>query len=108
MAVDLARTHPFDPALLEEPWDWYRELRAKAPVFRDPFTGIFHLASYALVLEALRDFDTFSNRFAPAIGAGTDALVADPELAALAAKSYPPSTPCSPPTRPSTGASAVS
>jgi cytochrome P450 len=91
MAVDLARTHPFDPALLLDPWDWYRELRAKAPVFRDPFTGIFHVASYELVLEALRDFETFSNRFAPAMtGGGLAALAGDPELAALAAKSYPP------------------
>jgi cytochrome P450 len=90
MTVDLARTHPFDPALLESPWAWYRELRSRAPVFRDPFTGIFHVASYDLVLEALRDFETFSNRFAPAMGGGSAAFAADPELAALAAKSYPP------------------
>ncbi|HTO09708.1 MAG TPA: cytochrome P450 [Myxococcota bacterium] len=90
MPVDLARTHPFDPALLEDPWAWYAELRARAPVFRDPFTGIFHVASYELVLAALRDFETFSNRFAPAMGAGAGALSGDPELAELAAKSYPP------------------
>ena len=41
MKLDLAKVHPFDPALLESPWDWYRQLRAEAPVFRDPFTGIF-------------------------------------------------------------------
>jgi cytochrome P450 len=91
MAVDLAKTHPFDPSVLESPWEYYRRLRAEAPVFRDPFLGIFHVASYDLVLEAVRDVETFSNRFAPAMGgAGLSALAGDPELEALAARSYPP------------------
>jgi cytochrome P450 len=91
MALELAKTHPFDPAILESPWQYYRQLRAEAPVFRDPSLGIFHVASYALVLEALRDFETFSNRFAPAMGgAGLAALAGDPELQALSAKAYPP------------------
>ena len=48
-------------------------------MFRDPFLGIFHVASYALVLEAVRDVETFSNRFAPAMGgAGLAALAGDP------------------------------
>jgi len=90
VAVDLAKTHPFDPAVLESPWEYYRALRAEAPVFRDPFTGIFHVASYDLVLEALRDFETWSNRFAPAMGASAQAEIAgDPELEAMRAKSYP-------------------
>ena len=50
----LDATHPFDPAVLEDPWDYYRRLRAEAPVYRDPHTGIFHVSSYALVLEAVR------------------------------------------------------
>jgi cytochrome P450 len=91
MAVDLAKTHPFDPAVLESPWEYCRKLRAEAPVFRDPFLGIFHVASYDLVLAAVRDVETFSNRFAPAMGAaGRAALAGDPELEALAAKSHPP------------------
>jgi cytochrome P450 len=90
MPFDLAKTHPFDPAVLESPWEYYRALRAEAPVFRDPFTGIFHVASYDLVLEALRDFETFSNRFAPSMGGAALAeLAGDPELAAMSEKSYP-------------------
>jgi cytochrome P450 len=90
VSVDLAKTHPFDPAVLESPWEYYRQLRREAPVFRDPFTGIFHVASYELVLEALRDPETWSNRFAPAMGGGAAAeLAGDPELAAMAQKSYP-------------------
>src|SRR5262245_34489705 len=89
--VDLERTHPFDPAVLESPWDYDRALRHRAPVFRDPFTGIHHVASHTLVRAALRDGETFSNRFAPAMtGGGLAALSGDPELDALRAKSYPP------------------
>jgi len=89
--LDLATVHPFDPAVLESPWDWYHQLRAEAPVFRDPFTGIFHVASYDGVVAAVRDFETFSNRFGAAMGAGKGAALADdPELESLRAKSYPP------------------
>jgi cytochrome P450 len=87
MSLDLAKTHPFDPALLESPWEYYRALRAKAPVFRDPFTGIFHVASYERVLEVLRDFETFSNRFAPAMGGAQS--TGDAELDRLRAEAVP-------------------
>jgi len=90
VTVDLAKTHPFDRAVLESPWEYYRALRAQAPVFRDPFTGIFHVASYDLVLEVLRDFETWSNRFAPSMGGAALAQIAgDPELEAMREKSYP-------------------
>jgi cytochrome P450 len=76
--------------VLESPWAYYRALRAEAPVFRDPFTGLFHVASYDLVLEVLRDFETWSNRFAPAMGASALAEIAgDPELEAMRERSYP-------------------
>jgi cytochrome P450 len=88
MAIDLATTHPFDPGVLESPWEYYRALRAHAPVFRDPFLGLYHVAGYELVLEALRDHETFSSRFAPAMGAGVP--LGDPELEAMRAESYPP------------------
>jgi cytochrome P450 len=83
--LDLAKTHPFDPAVLESPWEYFRALREQAPVFRDPFTGIFHVASYEHVLEAIRDFETFSNRFAPAMGSGSHST-GDEELDRLRAE----------------------
>jgi cytochrome P450 len=88
MALDLATTHPFDPSVLASPWEYYRQLRTHAPVFRDPFLGLYHVAGYDLVVEALRDFETFSSRFAPAMGAG--APLGDPELDALREKAWPP------------------
>ena len=37
----LSDFHPFDPAVLEDPWEFNRRLRREAPVYRDPHTGIF-------------------------------------------------------------------
>lgn len=59
--------NPFDPAVQEDPWDYYALLRREAPVHRDPHTGIFMVSSYPLVLEAVKDWERFSNRFAAAM-----------------------------------------
>ncbi len=59
--------NPFDPALLTEPWDYYRQLREEAPVYRHPGTGLFLVSSFALVSEALADWETYSTRFAQAM-----------------------------------------
>ena len=89
MSGSLAAIHPFDPAVLESPWDYYRRLRAEAPVHRDPHTGIFHVASYELVMEAVKDHELYSNRFAPAMGGSLAGSNPDPELVALAERAYP-------------------
>ncbi len=57
MPSPLDEIHPFDPAILESPWDYYRQLRSEAPVYRDPHTGIFHVASYDLVIEAVKNHE---------------------------------------------------
>ena len=85
----LDSVHPFDPAILESPWDYYARLRAEAPVYRDPHTGIFHVASHALVLEALKRPEIYSNRFAPAMGGLLAGDPQDPELRELAQRAYP-------------------
>ena len=89
MAPTLDEIHPFDPAVLESPWDYYRQLRAEAPVYRDPHTGIFHVASYDLVMEVVKNHDVYSNRFAPAMGGSLAAGSKDPELEKLAERAYP-------------------
>jgi cytochrome P450 len=86
----LAEVHPFDPAILESPWAFNARLRAEAPVYRDPHTGIFHVSSYELVLEALRNHAVYSNRFAPSMGGALAGASADPELQELAKRAYPP------------------
>jgi len=64
--------HPFDPAVQEDPWEYYALLRREAPVYRDPQTGIFMVSSHALVVEALRRWEDFSNRFGVALGGSGD------------------------------------
>lgn len=89
MRAPLDDLHPFDPAVLESPWEYYARLRAEAPVHRDRHTGIFHVASHALVLEALKQPEIYSNRFAPAMGGSLAGDSPDPELRELAKRAYP-------------------
>ncbi len=89
MPPTLDEIHPFDPAVLESPWDYYRQLRAEAPVYRDPHTGIFHVATYDLVMEVVKNHEVYSNRFAPAMGGSLAAGSKDPELEKLAERAYP-------------------
>jgi cytochrome P450 len=60
--------NPFDPAVQEDPWDYYSLLRREAPVYKDPHTGLFMVSSYELVMEVLKNWELFSNRFAAAMG----------------------------------------
>jgi cytochrome P450 len=87
MPSDLADFHPFDPAILESPWEFNRRLRAQAPVYRDPHTGLFLVSSFDLVLEVIKDHETYSSRFAPAMGG--QGLASDPRIAELQSRSYP-------------------
>ena len=89
MPSSLDEIHPFDPAVLESPWDYYRQLRSEAPVYRDPHTGIFHVATYDLVMEAVKNHEVYSNRFAPAMGGAIAAAGEDEELKDLAQRAYP-------------------
>jgi cytochrome P450 len=78
-AVDrpLESYNPFDPAVQEDPWDYYRLLREQAPVYKDPTTGLYMVSSYELVCEVIKNWETFSNRFGLAMGGGdSNALTA--------------------------------
>ncbi len=71
-ATPLAAIHPFSPETLADPHDYNRRLRAEAPVYREPNTGLFLVSSYDAVVEAVQDWETFSNRFAQAMGSGRE------------------------------------
>ena len=60
--------NPFDPAVQEDPWHYYALLRREAPVYKDPHTGLFMVSSYDLVVQVLKDWELFSNRFGVAMG----------------------------------------
>jgi cytochrome P450 len=51
----------FDPAVAECPYPTYRFLRDEAPVWRDPFTGMYVISRYDDVRPILLDNERFSN-----------------------------------------------
>ena len=83
----LETLNPFDPSLLSDPWDYYRRVRERAPVYREPNTGIFLISSFSAVSAVLRDWERFSNRFARAMGGLGQP---PPEVMEVAEHGYPP------------------
>ena len=78
---------PFDPDVMSCPHEYNRRMRAEAPIYRCPHTGIFFVFDYDTIREVAADHGTFSNRFGQAMRAGGEI---DPRLAAEMAKGYPP------------------
>ena len=58
----------FDDVTLRCPYHFDRTLRASAPVYRDPQSGVYIIATYELVREAHRKVEVFSNEFTLARG----------------------------------------
>lgn len=85
-AAPLETLNPFDPSLLSDPWDYYRRVRERAPVYREPNTGIFLISSFSAVSAVLRDWERFSNRFARAMGGLGQP---PPEVLEVAKQGYP-------------------
>jgi cytochrome P450 len=52
---------PFDPAVLADPFPWYRELRNEAPLYHVEERDYWVLTRYADVFAAIRDHQTFSS-----------------------------------------------
>ncbi len=78
--------HPFDPAVLASPFEFDRALRARAPVHRDPHTGLFLVAAYERVVEVLRQPAVFSSRFGQAMAS----RVPPSDVVEVMKEGYPP------------------
>jgi len=50
-----------DPAVIAEPYDFYEELRATAPVWEVPGTGVFTVATFRLLAQAAARVADFSS-----------------------------------------------
>ena len=61
--VDLDRFNPFDPDTLQCPFPHYARMREQAPVMAVPGMGLSLVTRHDLVLEVLRDPETYSNQF---------------------------------------------
>jgi cytochrome P450 len=61
MALTITGTHLLDPAVIDEPYRFYEELREGAPVWEVPGTGIFTVATFQLIAEAAGRVEDFSS-----------------------------------------------
>ena len=57
----ISGTHLLDPAVIDEPYAFYDDLRANAPVWEVPGTGIFTVATFELTAEAAGRVEDFSS-----------------------------------------------
>ena len=55
--------NPFDPATLQCPYPHYARMRAEQPVHEVSGLGMYLVTTHDLVLEVVRDPDTYSSRF---------------------------------------------
>jgi cytochrome P450 len=60
---DLAGFNPFDPETLQCPFPHYAKMREEAPVMKVEGIGLYLVTRYDLVLEVVRDPQTFSSKF---------------------------------------------
>jgi cytochrome P450 family 144 len=61
MGLTILGTHLLDPAVIDEPYGFYEDLRAHAPVWEIPGTGIFTVATFQLLAEAAGRVEDFSS-----------------------------------------------
>jgi cytochrome P450 len=76
----------FEPHVLEDPFDWYQQALARAPVTTAGGGAVHLVLSYKLVANAAGRPEDFSSDFG-AMMAGS--RQADPEIAAIVAKGWP-------------------
>src|ERR1700734_3303350 len=61
MVQTISGTHLLDPEVIAQPYGFYEELRATAPVWEVPGTGIFTVATYQILAEAAARVEDFSS-----------------------------------------------
>ena len=63
MSVDISKFNPFDPATLQCPFPHYAKMREDAPVMEVAGMGVHLVTRHDLVMQILRDPQTFSSQF---------------------------------------------
>ena len=62
-SFNLEKINFFDPAILEKPYDLYKQIQKEAPVFKLPGTEIFLVTLHSDVRKIIRDPTTYSSDF---------------------------------------------
>jgi cytochrome P450 len=86
LSLPLEASTPVSPEALGCPIAYNARLRAEAPVYRCPHTGIVFVSDYDTITRVARDFETFSNRFGQAMRKDSDI---DPRLREANKDAYP-------------------
>ena len=87
MAVDISTFNPFDPSTQQCPFPHYAQMREEAPVHPVAGLGVHLATKHDLVMQVLRDPQTYSSLFG---GAGMPLSSADREkFAEVMAAGYP-------------------
>jgi len=84
----LHQINAFGPAILQNPYPYFARLRAEAPVWRDPNTGIVSISTYDRIVEANTQPAVFSNDFSAQLRSGSTQAM-DPDEAAILSKGFP-------------------
>jgi cytochrome P450 len=79
----LDQINSLDPAILQDPYPFYARLRAEAPVYRDPKTGIVSVSTYERIIEVNSQPRIFSNAFGEQLRSGSAQEIDPEELAIL-------------------------
>jgi cytochrome P450 len=84
---DLATFNPFDPATLQCPFPQYAQMRDEQPVLHIESMGMYLVTRHDLVLQIIRDVETYSSRF----GVASTPLDSEDgaKLAAVMKEGYP-------------------
>jgi cytochrome P450 len=88
----LHEINAFDPELLQDPYPYFARLRAEAPVFRDPKTGIVSVSTFELITKVNTQPRIFSNNFSEQLRSGSAAQIDPDELAILSQGVIPKNT----------------
>lgn len=84
----LAQSSPLSPEALACPHQYNERLRAEAPLYQCPHSGVFFVSDYDTVCAIAKDHETFSNKFGQAMRPMGSEI--DPDIAAIQAKGYAP------------------
>ena len=83
LSKPLAESSPISPEALACPHQYNERLRAEAPVYQCPNSGIYFVSDYETVRQIAKDHGTFSNKFGQAMRPMQEV---DEELAAIQAE----------------------
>jgi cytochrome P450 len=84
----MAAAEGFDPALLDPPWEFHKQLRQNSPVFEVPGVGFYLVTKYEDVARVLKEDETFSNRFPGMFGTGLSFAPSTPAKEEAHARGY--------------------